>query len=125
MLTLIGVSSVTVPVENTRRQHFLLHSVALQATRIVKLSFNIYFFLNCLTFWVKLKGQSHEMKIFLKALKSNQYFLYRRRWFLNSFASSMSRKVLFKFVLAAIKTLTNYGYFTGSRIRIPPPPHQD
>jgi hypothetical protein len=36
----------------------------------------------------------------------------------------MSRKVLFKFLLASIKTITNYGYFTGSRIRIPPTPQR-
>jgi hypothetical protein len=29
--------------------------------------------------------------------------------------------VLFKFLLASMKTLPNYGYFTGSRTRIPPP----
>jgi hypothetical protein len=31
----------------------------------------------------------------------------------------MSRKVLFKFLLVSLKTLTNSGYFTGSLIRIP------
>jgi hypothetical protein len=34
------------------------------------------------------------------------------------FSSSMSQKVLFKFLLASM----NSGYFTGSRIRINPPP---
>ncbi len=34
----------------------------------------------------------------------------------------MSRKVLFKFLLACIKTLNNSRYFTGSRITNPPPP---
>ncbi len=38
------------------------------------------------------------------------------------FASSLSRKILFKFLLASIKTLTNSGYFTESCNRIPPPP---
>jgi hypothetical protein len=32
----------------------------------------------------------------------------------------MSRKVLFKLLLASMKTLPNYGYFTASRIRIFP-----
>jgi hypothetical protein len=41
---------------------------------------------------------------------------------LNFFASSMSLKVLFQFLLASMKTLTYYGYFTESHIRFPPPP---
>jgi hypothetical protein len=32
--------------------------------------------------------------------------------------------MLFKFLLASMKTLTNYGDFTGSRINFPPPPNK-
>jgi hypothetical protein len=46
-------------------------------------------------------------------IKSVPVLSDRRRWFLNFFASSMSQKVLFKFLLASIKTLTNSGDFTA------------
>ncbi len=43
----------------------------------------------------QLKGQCQEMKSLIwRPWKSNQYFLFRRRWFLNCFASSKSRKLL-------------------------------
>jgi hypothetical protein len=38
--------------------------------------------------------------------------------FLILFASSLLRKILLKFLLVSMKTLTNSGDFTGSRIRI-------
>ncbi len=34
------------------------------------------------------------------------------------FASQLLRKILFKFLFASMKTVTNSGDFTGSRIRI-------
>jgi hypothetical protein len=58
------------------------------------------------------------MNNFLKALKIKSLLSVQAMMVL--FASSMYRKVLFKFLLASIKTLTNSGYFTGSRIRISP-----
>jgi hypothetical protein len=39
-----------------------------------------------------------------------------RRWFL-FFCILLLRKILFKFLLASMKTLINPGDFTGSRIR--------
>jgi hypothetical protein len=42
--------------------------------------------------------------------------------FLNSFASLLFRKILFKVLPDSMKILTNSGDFTGSLIRIPPPP---
>ncbi len=75
-------------------------------------------------FSVRIKGTvSRDEYFFWRPKKSNQYFLYMRRWFLNFFASSMSRNVLVKFLLASLEILTNSRYFTGSRIRITPSPH--
>ncbi len=48
--------------------------------------------------------------------------MYMRRWFLNFFASSMSRNVLLKFLLASLKMLTNSRYFTRKPHQNPPPP---
>ncbi len=91
----------------------------IESCRTVHLNFSTVTVI--LTVAKQLKGQCHEMNNFLKALKIKS-LLYRRRWFLNLFASSMSRKVIFKFLLASMKPLTNYRYFTGNRIRIPHPP---
>jgi hypothetical protein len=46
------------------------------------------------------------MNNLLKVLKSSQYFLYIRRWF------KKKEKILLKFMLASMKTLTNSGDFT-------------
>jgi hypothetical protein len=69
-----------------------------------------------------LKGQCHEMNNFLEGLKNQISTLCIGAVGFNSFASSISRKVLSKFLLTSMKTLTNYGNFTGIRIRIPPHP---
>ncbi len=60
-----------------------------------------------------LKGQYHEMNNFFGGLKNQiSNFCIGA----DGFASSICRKVLFKFLLASMKTLTNYEYFTGSRM---------
>jgi hypothetical protein len=56
-------------------------------------------------------------KKFGKSSKSNQYFLYRRRWFLIFFCILIVKKITFK-IPASMKTLTNSGDFTGSSITL-------
>ncbi len=70
-----------------------------------------------------LKGQCHEIIIFLKALKIRSVLSVYALMVFNFFASSMSRNVLLKFLIPSLKMLTNSKYFTGSRIRIPPTPY--
>ena len=61
-------------------------------------------------------------ELFFWKASTYQYFTYERRWFLIFLASLLKRKINIKILLTSMKTHTNYGYFTGSRIRIPPPP---
>ncbi len=65
-----------------------------------------------------LKGQCLEMNNFFEGLKNQISTFCIGADDFNFFASSMYRKELFKFLLASVITLTNYEYFTGSRIRI-------
>jgi hypothetical protein len=68
--------------------------------------------------WHKFKGTvSRDEKFFGRSSKSNQYFLYMRRWFIIFLYITVKRKILLKFLLASINTLTYSGDFTGSRIR--------
>jgi hypothetical protein len=48
------------------------------------------------------------MIIFLIAYKVNHYFLYMRWWFLQFCLSLLLRKSNAKFLLASLKTLTNF-----------------
>jgi hypothetical protein len=59
--------------------------------------------------------------IFFEGLKNqtSTYFPNKAPMILKIFlASLMSRKVLFKFLIASMKSLTNYGYFAGSHLSI-------
>jgi hypothetical protein len=58
-----------------------------------------------------LKGQCHEINNLFEGLRF--------------FASSLFRKILFKVLLASMKTLTNFRDFIESRIRILPTPQQN
>jgi hypothetical protein len=75
-----------------------------------------------------IKGQCHEMKNWFEGLKNQiSTFCIGADDFKNFCIFNVMKStgtVLFKFLHAFMKTLTNSGYFTGSCIRIPPPPNE-
>jgi hypothetical protein len=61
------------------------------------------------------------MNNFVEGLK-NQISIVADGFYIFLHASSMSRKVLLKLLLASLKIISNSRHFIGSCIRIPPPP---
>ncbi len=67
-----------------------------------------------------LKGVCHQMNNFLKAYKIKSVLYIWSQMGFNFYCIWIARKstLLFKFLLASMKTLTNFGDFTESRSRI-------